>query len=140
MLESATTRELVRLLTPFNEQIGITSAALLTEKKHQNDTGRTVIEEEADRRKRTVEAFLKAIINELGDTAKAHLLADGGLWKNCEEEWGKGIKEPGYKKRVAGRFDQWGVDHSPQILGELVDAAEQANGDDSGILRALIEG
>lgn len=140
LLESATIRELGRILGPFREQIGVTSAALLSDKKYQDEVGCAVIAEEVDRRERTIDAFLTSFIKELRVISKKLLLADTSLWMECAAEWGTGIKDPGYKQRVANRFTQWGVDSSPLILGELFETVEQANADDSGILRALIEG
>lgn len=139
MLESSTTRVLTRLLEPFKDQIHNTSEALLAERRYQDDDGRAMIAEEADRRTRIVEAFLKSFIEELVSTGKEHLLADAGIWRDCAGEWGRAIKDPGYKMRVAGHFDQWGVDNSPDVLAALVDPVEQASVDDTGFLSSLTE-
>ena len=50
------------------------------------------------------------------------------------------IDTPFDKERVARHFEQWGVDQSPKLLTNLEDALEQANADDSNLLRSLIEG
>lgn len=140
MIESAATRELSRLLLPFIEQIDNTATALLTEKKNQGEDGRAVIAEEADRRSRAIEAFQRSFVAELVNVAKSHALADGALWRDCDGEWGRGIKDPGYKERVADHIEQWGVNHSPNLLTELEVSQNHATTEDTGILRSLMEG
>ncbi|CAN97675.1 hypothetical protein predicted by Glimmer/Critica [Sorangium cellulosum So ce56] len=140
MLESATTRELNRILAPFTDQVDNTSKALLSDPWYQDDDGRSVIAEEADRRQRTVEAFLRIHVAAIVESARDHLLKDGNIWSACDNEWGRGIKDPGYKERVAKHFEQWAVDWSPALLPELNAAEDEAKADDSGMLRSLIEG
>jgi len=139
MLESSTTREMTNLLKPWRNAIGTVSEALRANARYQDENARDVIAEEADRRGRMATAFLLSFVAEFVDEAKTLLLADGGLWKDCDEEWGQGIKSPRYKERVAQHFEQWGIDKSPALMNTLADLENQADADDSGILRSLID-
>jgi len=140
MLESATARELGRLLKPLRDQIDITSDALQSDTRFQDESARDVIAEEADRRRRIIKSFVKAFIERFVEVTKERLIGDGPIWRECEGEWGRGLKDPRYKERVASHFESWGVDHSPELLDCLNALAEQAEPDDTGMLRSLIDG
>ncbi len=140
MLESATARELKQLFSPLLADLVHTSEALHADAKYTGESAQAVIKEEADRRRRIIESFLKSFTERLVFEAKIRLLAAGGVWENCDMEWGAGIKKPRYTDRVAGHFDRWGVDHSPTLLDALSDLVEQAATDDTGMLRSLLEG
>ena len=123
----------------MTDQIDITAAALRADEQFREKGVCDVIEEEADRRHRIIEAFLRTFISDLVSAAKTQLVADHEIWRGAKGEWGTGIKRPGYKERVAQRFEQWGIDHSPSLLDQLEKVEEQTSVDDTGMLNSLTE-
>ncbi|MBL8188345.1 MAG: hypothetical protein JNK38_10075 [Acidobacteria bacterium] len=140
MIESATVRELERLLKPMRDEIDNISAALLAEEKYQDENGYAVIAEELDRRQRTINYFILSFTEELVQSAKKCLLEDTvEVWSDSEGEWGRGIKNPGYKERVARHFENWGITYSPDLMVDLLKVKEYVNIDETGLLRTLTE-
>ncbi|MEY4544389.1 MAG: hypothetical protein RL685_584 [Pseudomonadota bacterium] len=137
ILESATTRELERILGPLISDMEVEATALLGDEKYQDDDGSAVIAEELDRRTRIMTTFLRAFVEQFIDLVR-DLLQGDPVWRACEAEWGLGI--PGYKERVAQRLQQWGVDHSPELETQHEDVTDQVKADDTGLLVSLTEG